>query len=76
MLYSKKKISHSKSKTLDYLFIINYRNLVCTSIFMITTACIAAVFPDISAVLSILGGLCSVTICYLIPSNHNLKNNL
>ena len=40
---------------------------------MITTACIAAVFPDISAVLSILGGLCSVTICYLIPSNHNLK---
>ena len=40
-----------------------------TAIFICLTSFLAVVFPNISAVLSILGGWNCVTICYLIPSN-------
>lgn len=33
------------------------------------TTILAIMFPDITKVLAIMGGLCSVAICYIIPSN-------
>lgn len=42
-------------------------NFVVTIIFIGVTACVAIFYPNISAVLSILGGLCSVSICYTVP---------
>ena len=34
---------------------------------MIITCTTAIFYPNISSVLSIMGGLCSVTICYTVP---------
>jgi len=42
-------------------------NIVCTAIFILSTAIVAIVYPEITKVLTILGGLCSVTIAYLVP---------
>lgn len=42
-------------------------NLLITSIFMTASCVVAIVFPSILSVLSIIGGLCSVTMCFLIP---------
>lgn len=38
-----------------------------TVIFCVFTCTVAIVYPNVSSVLSILGGLCSVSICYTIP---------
>ena len=43
-------------------------NAIITSIFMIFCTGVAIVFPNITSVLSILGGLCSCTMSYLIPT--------
>lgn len=42
-------------------------NFIITSVFMIVCTAIAIVFPNITSGLSILGGLCSCTMSYLIP---------
>lgn len=46
----------------------NKENVIITAPFTAVTCLIAILFPDIAAVLAIMGGLCSVTMCYLIPS--------
>ena len=38
-----------------------------TLIFIVVTCSVAVFYPNVSAVLSILGGLCSVSICYTVP---------
>jgi len=43
-------------------------NLIITVIFMTFCTLVAVVFPDITSVLSILGGMCSCTMSYLIPT--------
>ena len=43
------------------------QNFVCTFCFIGLTVCVAIFYPNVSTVLSILGGLCSVSICYTIP---------
>jgi len=48
-------------------------NLLCTAIFIALTALVAIAYPEITQVLSILGGLCSVTISYLIPTYAYVK---
>ena len=42
-------------------------NLLITSLFMTLSCAVAILFPSILSVLSIIGGLCSVTMCFLIP---------
>ena len=49
-------------------------NFIVTIIFIGVTACVAIFYPNISAVLSILGGLCSVSICYTIPCKCHLTD--
>lgn len=44
------------------------RSNALTLTFIIWSSLIAIIFPDVTKVISILGGLCSVTICYVIPS--------
>jgi len=44
--------------------------MITIQIVMITGA-ISIIYPDITSVLSIMGGLCSVTISYLIPSKNS-----
>ena len=43
------------------------QNFICTFVFISLTVCVAIFYPNVSTVLSILGGLCSVSICYTIP---------
>jgi len=43
-------------------------NFMITAVFMIFCTAVAIVFPNITSVLSILGGLCSCTMSYLIPT--------
>ena len=43
-------------------------NWAITATFMIFCTAVAIVFPNITSVLSILGGLCSCTMSYLIPT--------
>jgi len=43
------------------------RNLIATASFMICTCAVAVFYPNVSTVLSILGGSCSVSICYTVP---------
>jgi hypothetical protein len=50
-------------------------NLVITSLFLASCMGVAIVFPDITSVLSILGGLCSCTMSYLIPMLAYVKSN-
>mmetsp|Transcript_17151 Transcript_17151/g.16372 ORF Transcript_17151/g.16372 Transcript_17151/m.16372 type:complete len:124 (+) Transcript_17151:334-705(+) len=45
----------------------NKENLVCTAIFVTLTCLIAIVYPNISQVLSIIGGFCACNLSYLIP---------
>lgn len=45
----------------------NKENFICTITFIGVTVAVAIFYPNVSAVLSILGGLCSVSICYTIP---------
>lgn len=45
----------------------NKANFVVTLCFIIVTCSVAVFYPNVSAVLSILGGLCSVSICYTVP---------
>lgn len=40
---------------------------------MAVTVSVAIFYPNVSTVLSILGGLCSVSICYTIPLYSHLK---
>jgi len=42
-------------------------NIGITGAFMVGATAIAIVFPNITSVLSIMGGLCSCTMSYLIP---------
>ena len=48
-----------------------FRNFICTFTFIAVTVCVAIFYPNVSTVLSILGGLCSVSICYTIPRKFN-----
>ena len=43
-------------------------NVTTTVIFVALTCTVAVFYPNVSTVLSILGGSCSVSICYTIPS--------
>lgn len=45
----------------------NKENYLITGAFMLGATTIAVVFPNITSVLSIMGGLCSCTMSYLIP---------
>ena len=45
----------------------NKANFVVTLIFVIVTCSVAIFYPNVSSVLSIMGGLCSVSICYTVP---------
>jgi amino acid permease len=45
----------------------NYLNCILSVIFITCATVIAIFYPDVIGVLSIIGGLCSVTICFLIP---------
>ena len=36
-------------------------------IFIVATCSVAIFYPNVSSVLSIMGGLCSVSICYVVP---------
>lgn len=49
-----------------------YRNLTISYSFVVWTSFLAVLFPDITKVLAIMGGLCSVTICFVIPGKHSL----
>jgi hypothetical protein len=40
-----------------------------TASFVAATCALAIGFPNVTNVLSIMGGLCSVTLCYTIPGN-------
>ena len=44
-----------------------FRNLVTTAGFCLLTCAVAVFYPNVSSVLSILGGACSVSICYTVP---------
>jgi len=48
-------------------------NIVATALFSLLTCTVAVLFPSITAVLQIIGGLCSVTMCYLIPTYAYVK---
>ena len=41
--------------------------MVVTACFCILTCAVAVFYPNVSSVLSILGGACSVSICYTVP---------
>ena len=41
--------------------------MVVTLSFVVLTCTVSIVYPSVSTVLSILGGLCSVSICYTVP---------
>jgi len=45
----------------------NKANLMLTVIFIVLTCSVAVFYPNVSTVLSILGGGCSVSICYTVP---------
>lgn len=45
----------------------NKSNLITTSTFMILSTFVSIIFPNITSVIAILGGSCSVTFCYTIP---------
>ena len=45
----------------------NKSNLLVTVIFIVATCSVAIFYPNVSSVLSIMGGLCSVSICYVVP---------
>ena len=51
----------------DFNFCSLCRNFLVTLIFIILTCSVAIFYPNVSTVLSILGGLCSVSICYTVP---------
>ena len=51
----------------------NKGNFIMTTTTVVLTCFIAIVYPEITAVLSILGGLFSVCMCYLIPTYIYLK---
>jgi len=46
-----------------------FRNLLITACFYIATGGVSIVFPKVTKVLGIFGGISSVNICYLVPSN-------
>jgi len=48
-------------------------NIVCTSIFIAVTCFLAIVFPDVSSVLGILGGLNATSIQFLVPMICSIK---
>jgi len=50
-------------------------NVISTAIFSFITCSVAVAFPNITSVLQIIGGLCSVTMCYLIPTYAYVKLN-
>ena len=41
--------------------------MAVTSVFIVSTCAVAIFFPDIISMLSIIGGLCSTTMCFVIP---------
>ena len=49
------------------------RNVIGTVCFVALTCSVAVFYPNVSSVLSIMGGGCSVTICYTIPIIAYLK---
>jgi amino acid permease len=53
----------------------NKENVVITALFYTFTTLMAAVFPSITMVLTILGGLCSCTMSYLIPTWAYIKTS-
>jgi amino acid permease len=44
-----------------------FRSFILTASFVAITCALAIGFPNVTNVLSIMGGLCSVTLCYTIP---------
>lgn len=54
-------------KTTDYS---NKANFIATVSFVSITCTAAVVYPNVSSVLSIMGGLCSVSICYTVPRKY------
>ena len=48
-------------------------NIVCTSIFIAVTCFIAIIFPDVSSVLGIIGGLNATSIQFLVPMICSIK---
>ena len=46
-----------------------YRNIICTASFLAFTCFLAIVYPNVSDVLGILGGLNATGIQFLVPSN-------
>lgn len=49
-----------------------FRNFILTAAFVTVTCALAIAFPNVTNVLSIMGGLCSVTLCYTIPGKKKL----
>ncbi|CDW77672.1 UNKNOWN [Stylonychia lemnae] len=43
--------------------------------FVVLTSVISIIYPDITGILSIIGGLCSVTMCYVLPTICHIKLN-
>mmetsp|Transcript_40400 Transcript_40400/g.29769 ORF Transcript_40400/g.29769 Transcript_40400/m.29769 type:complete len:126 (+) Transcript_40400:718-1095(+) len=46
----------------------NLENLVSTGIFVLATCTLAIVYPNVTQVLSIMGGFCAANISFVIPS--------
>lgn len=69
---SKRKHSHKKSKW--HWELIWFRNIVCTFSFIAFTCFLAIVYPNVSDVLGILGGLNATAIQFLVPSKNKWAN--
>lgn len=73
MLFAAFPINYSPSRS--QLFLLCYNdaefttkmNLISSITFVAFTCTVAVAYPNVSSVLSIMGGSCSVTICYTIP---------
>jgi len=50
-------------------------NVLITAVFVATVTFVSIIFPDITKVLSIAGGLCSVTLCFTLPTMAYIKLN-
>ncbi|CDW87213.1 UNKNOWN [Stylonychia lemnae] len=51
------------------------QNISMSLAFVMLTSVIAIIYPNITGILSIVGGICSVTICYVLPTMCYIKLN-
>lgn len=73
------KYNSFRNSCLNLIFktteVTKWKNIIITSVFTLSIACVSALFTDIGIIIDFLGGFCSTTIAYCLPILIFFKTN-